>query len=93
LEPQENPARIWGVNVISAAFAVGPNQPTATAAYMSWLVSPSQALRLASEELVWFREQGHKRGQVGTQPGDNWGRERIWVVVSNIFYFYPYLGK
>ena len=24
---------------------------------------PPEALRLASEELVWFREQGHKRGQ------------------------------
>lgn len=24
---------------------------------------PEEALRLASEELVWFREQGHKRGQ------------------------------
>ena len=29
----------------------------------------------------------------GVKELGGWGKEQYWVVVSNIYYFHPYLGK
>ena len=34
---------------------------------------PTEALRLATEELLWFRQEGHKRGQAAAhKPSFKW---------------------